>query len=274
MRWLIESALRLRVAIVALTIIAMAVGMRIVRDAPLDVFPEFAPPLVEVQTEAPGLSTEEVEALVTMPVEQALDRHTVRRDAALQVGARAVERGPHLRATAPISCAHGSSCGERLARLQGTLPGVARPPVLLSPLSSTSRVLKVGLSSKTLSQTELTTLVRFTVRPRLMSVPGVARPNRAEPAAAAIANLAVRAPEFFTLVVALTCCCPTGPGGGDCCRLARDPASSSCCGLCDLSLLYDVWLRGPLLLRARDGVPLSWCPSHPVPDGSLYVVGL
>ena len=48
-------------------------GIRTVRHAPLDVFPEFAPPLVEIQTEAPGLSTEEVDALVTVPLENALN---------------------------------------------------------------------------------------------------------------------------------------------------------------------------------------------------------
>jgi Cu/Ag efflux pump CusA len=173
MRWLISSALRLRVIVVALTVIGIIVGLRVVRDAPLDVFPEFAPPLVEVQTEAPGLSTEEVEALVTMPIEQALNGtpylETVRSKSVLGLSSVVLmfERGTDLfRARQFV--------GERLARLAGTLPSVARPPVLLSPLSSTSRVLKIGISSKTLSQTELTTLVRWTVRPRLMSVPGVA----------------------------------------------------------------------------------------------------
>jgi Cu/Ag efflux pump CusA len=54
-------------------IVLMIVGVRTARDAPLDVFPEFAPPLVEVQTEAPGLSTEEVESLVSVPLENALN---------------------------------------------------------------------------------------------------------------------------------------------------------------------------------------------------------
>ncbi|MCA9686570.1 MAG: efflux RND transporter permease subunit, partial [Myxococcales bacterium] len=62
--------------------------------------------------------------------------------------------------------------GERVARAR--LPAIARPPVLLSPLSSTSRVLKVAMWSETRSQMELTDLVRWVVRPRLMSVPGVA----------------------------------------------------------------------------------------------------
>jgi Cu/Ag efflux pump CusA len=72
MRRLIETALRLRFAVTALAIVLVVVGIRVLQGAPLDVFPEFAPPLVEIQTEAPGLSTEEVEALVTMPLEQGL----------------------------------------------------------------------------------------------------------------------------------------------------------------------------------------------------------
>ncbi len=173
MRGLIRGALRLRIAIVALTILGLVVGLRIVRDAPLDVFPEFAPPLVEVQTEVPGLSTEEVEALVTTPIEQALSGtpylQTLRSKSVLGLSSVVIifERGTDLLAARQF-------VGERLARLSGSLPAVARAPTLLSPLSSTSRVLKIGISSKTLSQTELTTLVRWTIRPRLMAVPGVA----------------------------------------------------------------------------------------------------
>ena len=58
MRWLIETALRLRYVIVALAVIGIILGIGVASNAPLDVFPEFAPPRVEIQTEAPGLSTE------------------------------------------------------------------------------------------------------------------------------------------------------------------------------------------------------------------------
>jgi Cu/Ag efflux pump CusA len=63
---------------------------------------------------------------------------------------------------------------ERLALVAPQLPAAAHPPVILQPLSSTSRALKIGLSSKTLSQMELSALARWTIRPRLMAVPGVA----------------------------------------------------------------------------------------------------
>ena len=72
MRGIISRALRLRVAVVALSLVLMVVGVRVARDAPFDVFPEFAPPIVEIQTEAPGLSSEQTENLVTIPLETAL----------------------------------------------------------------------------------------------------------------------------------------------------------------------------------------------------------
>ena len=73
MKWIIESALRLRLVVVILFGILLVAGLQVVRNTPLDVFPEFAPPYVEVQTEAPGLSTAEVEALVSVPLENALN---------------------------------------------------------------------------------------------------------------------------------------------------------------------------------------------------------
>jgi Cu/Ag efflux pump CusA len=72
MRWLIDTSLRLRVVVVVL-VAMLAVGwLRSAREIPFDVFPEFAPPLVEIQTEAPGMSTAEVESLITVPLENVL----------------------------------------------------------------------------------------------------------------------------------------------------------------------------------------------------------
>src|SRR5882724_8599827 len=73
MNWLVSTSLKLRVLVLALSIVLMIVGVRTARNAPLDVFPEFAPPLIEVQTEAPGLSTEEVESFISVPLENALN---------------------------------------------------------------------------------------------------------------------------------------------------------------------------------------------------------
>jgi CzcA family heavy metal efflux pump len=173
MNWLVSLSLHLRVVVVALAILLMIVGIRVVPSTPLDVFPEFAPPLVEIQTEAPGLSTTEVESLVTVPLENALNGtaklKTLRSKSVLGLSSVVLifQEGADLMLSRQL-------VQERLALVAGRLPAVAKPPVILSPLSSTSRVLKIGLSSKRLSQMELTTLARWTIRPRLMAIPGVA----------------------------------------------------------------------------------------------------
>ena len=173
MRGIVSTALRLRVAIVVLSVVLIVVGIRTARDAPFDVFPEFAPPLVEIQTEAPGLSTAEVEALVTVPIESAMngvpDLRTLRSKSVLGLSSVVMifqDGTDRIQSRQLVQ--------ERLTRVATTLPDSARPPVILSPLSSLSRVMKIGMSSKTLSQIELTTLAKWTVRPRLMSIPGVA----------------------------------------------------------------------------------------------------
>src|SRR5262245_13869961 len=73
MRWLIATSLRLHVAVLALAALLVAFGLSDVRHAPLDVFPEFAPPRGEIQTEAPGLSTTEVESRISTPIENAVN---------------------------------------------------------------------------------------------------------------------------------------------------------------------------------------------------------
>ncbi|HEX4999677.1 MAG TPA: efflux RND transporter permease subunit [Terriglobia bacterium] len=173
MRWLISTALRLRVAVIVLAAALAIFGLSETRNAPLDVFPEFAPPLVEIQTEAPGLSTTEVESLVSAPIENAVNGvmglKTLRSKSVLGLSSVVLilDSGADLLRTRQL-------VQERLATVTGQLPAVARPPVMLSPLSSTSRAMKIGLSSQTLSQVELSTLARWTIRPRLMAVRGVA----------------------------------------------------------------------------------------------------
>jgi CzcA family heavy metal efflux pump len=173
MRWLISASLHLRVAVIALATLLVIFGLSDVRHAPLDVFPEFAPPLIEIQTEAPGLSTTEVESLVSTPIENAVNGviglKTLRSRSVLGLSSVVLILSPEsdlLRTRQLVQ--------ERLAIVSGQLPTVVKPPVILSPLSSTSRVMKIGLSSEILSQVELSTLARWTIRPRLMAVQGVA----------------------------------------------------------------------------------------------------
>ena len=173
MKWLISVSLRQPMLILALAAVLVVFGIRAVQTTPLDVFPEFAPPLVEVQTEAPGLSTEEVESLISVPLENALNGvswlKTLRSKSVLGLSSVVCifkEGTDVMRARQLVQ--------ERVATVAPRLPAVAHAPVILPPLSSTSRAMKIGVSSAKLSQMELSELALWTIRPRLMAVPGVA----------------------------------------------------------------------------------------------------
>ncbi len=173
LRHVVATALRHRLVVVAIAAALVAVGYRAARATPLDVFPEFALPTVEVQTEAPGLSGEEVEALVSMPIEHALGGlaglRQLRSKSVMGLSSVVLRfaEGTDLLAVRPL-------VQEKVGLVARDLPAVARPPALLQPLSSLSRVMKIGISSATLSQMEMTDAVKWSVRPRLLAVPGVA----------------------------------------------------------------------------------------------------
>src|SRR3954453_16520703 len=134
MNWLVTTSLRLRVLVLALSVVLMIVGVRAAKRAPLDVFPEFAPPLVEIQTEAPGLSTEEVESLISVPLENALNGtswlKTLRSKSVLGLSSVVLilKEGSDLMSARQV-------VQERLAVAASRLPAAARTPVILSPLS-------------------------------------------------------------------------------------------------------------------------------------------
>jgi CzcA family heavy metal efflux pump len=172
--WLVSASLRMRVLVLAAAVVLLIWGVRVAERASHDVFPEFALPTVEIQTEAPGLSTEEVESLVSMPLENALNGtprlKTIRSKSVLGLSSVVLlfEEGTDLLRARQL-------VAERLGAAARQLPAVLeKPPVILQPLSSTSRAMKIGVWSKTLNQMELTDLARWVVRPRLMAVKGVA----------------------------------------------------------------------------------------------------
>ena len=172
-RALVATCLQRRWWVAAIAAVVLVAGFVEARRAPVDAFPEFAPPLVEVQTEAPGLSSLEVENLITTPIESALAgtsfSTTVRSRSVLGLSSVIVvfEQGTDLFVARQL-------VQERLPRAQALLPAAARTPSMLAPVSSTSRILKIGLTSKTLSQTDITDLVDWAVRPRLLAIAGVA----------------------------------------------------------------------------------------------------
>jgi CzcA family heavy metal efflux pump len=174
-RRIVGSSLKFRTVVVAVAAATMVVGVIQLREMPVDTLPEFvqpAEPIVEVQSEAPGLSASEVESLVTINLEQLLNGlprlETVhsRSVPGLSSIVLAFERGTDVMEARQL-------VQERIA-VAATLPTVFGAPVMLQPLSATSRVMVVGLTSDTLSLIQMSVLARWTIRPRLMGVPGVA----------------------------------------------------------------------------------------------------
>jgi len=173
MRRLISASLRFRFLVIALASAMMIVGIALIPAMPVDAFPEFAPPRVEIQVEAPGMSTVEVEELITVPLEEALNG----------TQGLVVMRSKSVPGLASINLLFepGSDIwrarqlvSERLATAIPNLPSVITVPIILPPLSSTSRAMFVGLSSDEMSLLDLSTIAFWDVRAALLAVPGVA----------------------------------------------------------------------------------------------------
>jgi len=172
-RALIDASLKFRLLALAAAAALVAFGAIELRRMPVDVLPEFAPPMVEVQTEAIGLSADEVESLITTPMEADLLIGVAWLDQMYSESVTGLSRILLVfePGTDPIRARQ--MVQERLTQAHA-LPNVSKPPVMLQPLSSTSRVMIVGLSSKDLSPIEMGVLARWNIKPRLMGVPGVA----------------------------------------------------------------------------------------------------
>jgi CzcA family heavy metal efflux pump len=170
---LVEISLGARGVVITLAVIFIGYGLFVAARAKLDVFPEFVQPQATVQTEAPGLAPEQVEALVTRPVESALngagDLDSIRSESiqGLSVVTAVFKDGTDIFKARQMMA-------ERLAQLGGELPAGVAPPKMEPLTSSTMDLLKFGLTSEKISPMQLRTFADWTVRPRLLSVPGVA----------------------------------------------------------------------------------------------------
>ncbi|MGH8907134.1 MAG: efflux RND transporter permease subunit [Egibacteraceae bacterium] len=173
---MIGSSLKFRRLVVVVAAGLMVFGITQLGNMPADILPEFSRPTVEVQTEALGLSAEEVEQLITVPLEQDLLNGVAfleEIESASLPGLSSVvltfEPGTSLLDARQV-------VAERLTQAVGVagLPEVAKPPQMLQPLSSTSRVSMVKLSSAQLSPIEMSLLARWVIVPRLVGVDGVA----------------------------------------------------------------------------------------------------
>src|SRR5574342_1073908 len=174
MRLIVGASMKFRFLVIVLAVALIAFGIGQLRDMPVDVLPEFSPPYVEIQTEALGLSAEEVEQMITVPMEQDLLAgvawlDVIRSESVPGLSSVVIyfEPGTDIfRARQMVA--------ERIAQSAVGLPHVSKPPTMIQPLSSASRFMIVGLSSKDLSLIDMSVLARWTIAPQLMGVPGVA----------------------------------------------------------------------------------------------------
>ena len=172
-RSIIRSSLKFQFVVIAVAAALLVVGVLQLRKMPVDVLPEFSVPYVEIRTEALGLSPAEVEQLITLGLEQDLLNGVPWLDSIHSESASGVsdivlvfKPGTDLyRARQMVS--------ERMTQAFA-LPHVSKPPTMVQPVSSDSRFMIVGLSSKKLSLIEMSVLARWTIAPRLVGIPGVA----------------------------------------------------------------------------------------------------
>ena len=173
MRSIIQTSLRFRFLVVAAAAAMMVFGVGEVSRMPVDVFPEFAPPRVEIQTPSLGLSAADVEELVTVPLEQALagvEGLDVMRSKSVNDLSSVIlifEPGTDLLLARQL-------VQERINQVTPTLPSWSSPPFMIAPLSSTSRVMKIGLTSDEHSLIDMSMTTYWKIRASLLGVPGVA----------------------------------------------------------------------------------------------------
>ena len=172
-RWIVAGSIKFRLIVLTIAAAILVVGPVQLSRAAVDTLPEFMPPYVEIQTEALGLSSAEVEQLISVPLEA---------DLLNGVQGVSVIRSQSVAGLSSIVMVFAPGTDPYLARAlvqerltqAHALPQVSKPPTMLQPLSSSSRFLMIRLKSEQLSPVERSVIARWTVRPRLMGVPGVA----------------------------------------------------------------------------------------------------
>jgi Cu/Ag efflux pump CusA len=173
MGWILASGLRFGRLVIALALGLTVIAIAQLRSAPVDVYPEFMPPSVEIQTEALGLSAAEVEQLITVPLEQDLlngvpwlDRIHSSSMPGLSAIDLTFQPGTDLYAAR-------QQVQERMTQAHA-LPNVGSPPIMIQPTAASGRVAMIRLSSSSVTPIDMSVLARWKIKPRLMGVPGVA----------------------------------------------------------------------------------------------------
>ena len=172
LRSVIDACIRYRLLVVALAAVVMVLGVLQLSRMPTDVLPETSPVTVDIQTEAAGLSAPEVESLVTTPLEKNLLEGVLD---VTDVTSDSIEGLSDIE----LHFAPGTNLytARQLVqeRLTGAfvLPNVSKPPVMVQPVSSTSDVMLVGLTSRQLSMIDMSVAARWVIVPKLLSLAGV-----------------------------------------------------------------------------------------------------
>ena len=173
LRSIVAASLKFRYLVVAIAAVMMIFGIVQISDNPVDVFPEFAPPRVEIQTPSLGLTAQEVESLISVPLEQAFNGidglETMRSKSLPDLSSIELLFKPGTDVLYARQLVQ-----ERLATVIGTLPTWAAPPVIIPPVSTTGRFMKIGVSSDTVDLKDLSMISYWTIRSRILNVPGVA----------------------------------------------------------------------------------------------------
>lgn len=170
LRWVINR----RWLVVLATIIISLWTLYIIPKMPLDVFPPFAPPQVEIQTEAPGLAPEEIESLVTLPIESAINGTpgvtAVRSSSAVGISVvKAIfDWNTEIYQARQLIT-------ERLQQAQSKLPVGVKTPQISPTTSPVGTVITYAFTSETTSLMEVRRLVDWQVTNRLLAVTGVAQ---------------------------------------------------------------------------------------------------
>src|SRR5258707_11562964 len=172
MRWLVSLCVRRYGMVTVLSVLALILGCWGALRSPLDVFPEFVPSQVDIQTEAPGFAPQQVEELITKQIENAVN-------GASGLATLRSESIPGL-SVVTITFADGvdvhiarQGISERLSELGSTLPSGVGTPKLSPLVSSTMDLLKIGLLSDKVDAYSLRDTGDWIIKPRLLAVPGV-----------------------------------------------------------------------------------------------------
>ena len=171
---LIKFSLDNRLTIVLGAIILIVSGAYVTRNMDIDVFPELTAPTVVIMTEAPGMAPEEVEQLVSFPIETAVNGSTglrrVRSASSMGLSIVWVE----FDWSTDIYDAR-QTVTERLLQVSEELPLGVRNPVIAPQSSLLGEMMIISLQSDSKSRMELRTIAEWTVKPRILSIAGVAQ---------------------------------------------------------------------------------------------------